>query len=274
MSCFQVAVLASGSRGNATVMRCEAGMVLVDAGISCRRITQAMQKLGLRPENLTAVFITHEHIDHVKGLETFVKKYPVPIYASAGTWRGIRQTLPRIDLQLCNRHILAPQTEIILGGLQVRSFSTSHDALEPAGYLFRYKGHTFGYVTDTGYVSDIMKRELDGAEVLVIESNHDPVLLKNGRYPPPLQKRILGTRGHLANVTAGHLLAALRTLPGQVFLAHLSQENNTPDLALNTVRGIVMQQRPKANIQFYVTSQEEVVKNKEWEDYHEQNIFE
>ena len=274
MSCFQVAVLASGSKGNATVMRCESGMVLVDAGISCRRIMQGMQKLGLRPENLDAVFITHEHIDHVKGLETFAKKYPVPIYASRGTWQGIRQTLPRLDLKLCNRQILAPQTEVTLGGLQVRSFSVSHDALEPAGYLFRSKGHVFGYVTDTGYVSDVVKRELEGAEVLVIESNHDPILLKNGRYPPPLQKRILGTRGHLANATAGHLLATLQTLPGQVFLAHLSQENNTPDLALNTVRGIVMQQHPKANIQFYVTSQDEVVKNNEWEDYHEQNIFE
>ena len=274
MSCFQVAVLASGSKGNATVMRCESGMVLVDAGISCRRIAQGMQRLGLRPENLDAVFITHEHIDHVKALETFAKKYPVPIYASRGTWQGIRQTLPRLDLKLCNRQILAPQTEVTLGGLQVRSFSVSHDALEPAGYLFRSKGHVFGYVTDTGYVSDVVKRELEGAEVLVIESNHDPILLKNGRYPPPLQKRILGTRGHLANATAGHLLATLRTLPRQVFLAHLSQENNTPDLALNTVRGIVMQQHPKANIQFYVTSQDEVVKNKEWEDYHEQNIFE
>ena len=274
MSCFQVAVLASGSKGNATVMRCESGMVLVDAGISCRRIAQGMQKLGLHPENLDAVFITHEHIDHVKGLETFAKKYPVPIYASRGTWQGIRQTLPRLDLKLCNRQVLAPQTEITLGGLQVRSFSVSHDALEPAGYLFRSKGHVFGYVTDTGYVSDVVKRELEGAEVLVIESNHDPILLKNGRYPPPLQKRILGTRGHLANETAGHLLATLQTLPGQVFLAHLSQENNTPDLALNTVRGIVMQQHPKANIQFYVTSQDEVVKNNEWEDYHEQNIFE
>ncbi len=273
MSCFQVAVLASGSKGNATVMRCEAGMVLVDAGISCRRIVQGMQKLKLRPEDLAAVFITHEHIDHVKGLETFVKKYQVPVFASGGTWQGIRQTLPRLDLQLCNRQILAPRTEITLGGLQVRSFPVSHDALEPSGYLFRCKGHTFGYVTDTGYVSDVVKRELDGAEVLVLESNHDPVLLKNGRYPPQLQRRILGTRGHLANATAGHLLAALEILPRQVFLAHLSQENNTPDLALNTVRGIFMQQHPKAKIQFYVASQDEVVKNKEWEDYHEQNIF-
>ncbi len=244
MSCFQVAVLASGSKGNATVMRCEAGMVLVDAGISCRRIVQGMQKLGLRPDNLDGVFITHEHIDHVKGLETFTKKYPVPIYASAGTWRGIKQTLPRLDLQLCNRYIFAPQTELTLGGLQVRSFCVSHDAQEPAGYSFRCKGHTFSYVTDTGYVSDIVKRELDGAEVLVIETNHDPILLKNGSYPPVLQKRILG------------------------------QENNTPELALSTVQGIVTQQCPNATIQFYVTSQDEVVKNREWEDYHEQNIFE
>ncbi len=274
MSCFQVAVLASGSGGNATVMRCEAGTVLVDAGISCRRITRGMQQLGLRPETLAAVFITHEHIDHVKGLETFVKNYRVPIYASAGTWKGIKQTLPRIDLRLCSRNILAPQTEIALGGMQVRSFAVSHDALEPSGYVFRCRGHAFGYVTDTGFVSDLVKRELEGTEVLVLESNHDPVLLKNGRYPLPLQKRILGTRGHLANETAGRLLSGMETLPQQVFLAHLSRENNTPELALSTVRGIVQQQRPGGKIQFYVTSQEEVVKNKEWEDYHEQNIFE
>ena len=274
MSCFQVAVLASGSKGNATVMRCESGMVLIDAGISCRRITAGMQELGLRPEDLTAVFITHEHIDHVKGLETFVKKYPAPVFASAGTWRGIKQTLPRIDLRQCHRHILAPRTEITLGGLQVRSFSVSHDALEPAGYVFHCKGRKFAYVTDTGYVSDPVKRELDGAEVLVLETNHDPFMLKNGRYPPPLQKRILGTRGHLANETAGHLLTALESLPRQVFLAHLSQENNTPGLAESTVRSIVMRKNPGATIQFYVTSQDEVVKNKEWEDYHEQNIFE
>ena len=110
--------------------------------------------------------------------------------------------------------------------------------------------------------------------MLVLESNHDPILLKNGSYPLPLQKRILGTKGHLANETAGHLLTSLQNLPRQVFLAHLSQENNTPDLALSTVRGMVQQQRPNTKIQFYVTSQEEVVKNKEWEDYYEQNIFE
>lgn len=274
MSCFQVAVLASGSKGNATVVRCESGAVLVDAGISCRRITQGLQNLGLTPSDIAAVFITHEHIDHVKGLETFIKKYSIPIFASAGTWRGIKQTLPRIDLRLCSRHVLAPQTEFTIGSLQVRSFSTSHDALEPTGYIFRCKGHAFGYVTDTGYISDLVKRELDGAETLVLEANHDPVLLKNGSYPPALQKRILGTRGHLANATAGHLLAGLRNPPQQVFLAHLSQENNTPELALSTVRSIVKQQRPEVKIQFYVTSQEEVVKNKEWEDYHEQNIFE
>ena len=273
MSCFQVAVLASGSKGNATVMRCEAGMVLVDAGISCRRITQGMERLGLRPENLTAVFITHEHIDHVKGLETFVKKFSVPIYASAGTWRGIKQTLPRMDLQLCNRQILAPQTEITLGGLQVRSFATSHDALEPTGYTFRWKGHAFSYITDTGYVSDLVKRELEGAEVLVLESNHDPILLKNGSYPPPLQKRILGTKGHLANETAGHLLTSLRNLPRQVFLAHLSQENNTPQVALATVEGLVRQMRPAAEIRFFVTSQEGVTKNDEWRIPHEASLF-
>lgn len=274
MSPFQIAVLGSGSKGNATLMRCGSGTVLVDAGISCRRIVTGMRSLGVSPEELSAVFITHEHIDHVRGLEVFSKNFDVPIYASAGTWSGIKRMLPRLDLRLCDYRVFRPDTELVLGGMGVRSFAVSHDALEPSGYVFTHRQHSFGYVTDTGYISDKVKRSLDGVDALVLEANHDLIMLREGSYAPALKKRILGTRGHLANDTAAHFLAGLDQLPGEVFLAHLSHENNTPEMALSTVRGIVTRQRPSASVRYYVTQQDEVVKNEAWEDHYEQNIFE
>lgn len=274
MTPFQIAMLGSGSKGNATLMRCGAGTVLIDAGISCRRIVMEMRSLSVDPEELSAVFITHEHIDHIRGLEALSKTFDIPIYASAGTWQGIKRMLPRLDLRLCEYRIFKPGTGLVLGGLQVRSFAVSHDALEPAGYVFTHRQHSFGYVTDTGYISDRAKQVLDGVDALVLETNHDMIMLKDGKYAPSLKKRILGTKGHLANDTAAHFLAGLNKLPEEVFLAHLSHENNTPDLALSTVRGIVARQRPSVSVRYYVTSQDTVVKNDAWEDHYEQNIFE
>lgn len=274
MTPFQIAVLGSGSKGNATIMRCASGTVLIDAGISCRRIMQGMKSLGISPETLSAVFLTHEHIDHVRGLETFVKNTETPIYASAGTWQGIRHVLLGLDMRQCNSHILKPDAGVLLGGLSVKSFSVSHDALEPSGYTFTHKDHLFAYVTDTGYISDTVKQALEGAESLVLEANHDVMMLKNGRYAPALKKRILGVKGHLSNDSAAYFLSTLKHLPKEVFLAHLSHENNTQDMALTTVQGIVTRHHPGETIRYYVTSQDRLVKNEAWEDYHEQNIFE
>ena len=274
MTPFQIAILGSGSKGNATIMRCASGTVLIDAGISCRRILQGMKTLGLTAEALSAVFITHEHIDHIRGLETFVKTMETPIYASEGTWQGIRKLLPRLDLRQVNSHILKSNAGLHLGGLGVRSFAVSHDAMEPYGYTFTHNDHSFAYITDTGYISDTAKQCLDGAECLVLEANHDVMMLKNGRYAPPLKKRILGVKGHLSNDAAAHFLSTLERLPEEVFLAHLSYENNTQDMALSTVQSIVTRHRPEEKIRYYVASQDQLVKNEAWEDYHEQNIFE
>jgi len=162
----------------------------------------------------------------------------------------------------------------MIGSLAVARFDTSHDAAEPCGYTFREKGHRMAYVTDTGYISDVMKQAMEGSEVLVLEANHDVVMLKNGRYAPPLKKRILGVRGHLSNDAAGSFLAGLQSPPREVFLAHLSQENNDPGIALSTVEGIMRQKLSRVKTAFFVTEQNKMIKNSGWEDYHEQNIFE
>jgi phosphoribosyl 1,2-cyclic phosphodiesterase len=272
-SVFQVAVLASGSKGNSTLVRCSAGNFLVDMGISCRRVKTSLKDLQLRLEDLTAVFVTHEHIDHVRGLATFLKQYDVPVYASGGTWRGMQATCRSDFSDQPARHILTPGDSVVFPGLRVESFPTSHDALQPSGYVFHLGDHRFGYLTDTGYVSDQARRALDGAEVLVLETNHDMFMLKNGPYPMALKKRILSAKGHLANDAAARFLASLEQLPQEVFLAHLSQENNTPQVALATVEGLVRQQRPAAEIQFFVTGQETVTRNEEWRMTYETSLF-
>lgn len=269
MSAFEVAVLASGSKGNATAVCYDGWTCLVDMGISCRQTLTKLKQLGLKPEALQGVFLTHEHSDHVRGLMTFAKRYEVPIYASAGTWTG----LPELKELLQDRaRLLQPRQE--LEGLSIKSFPVSHDALEPVGYTFEVDTHKFAYVTDTGFINQPIKEAVQEAEVLLVEANHDLEMLRTGSYPQVLKKRILGTKGHLANTAAGWLLAGLPHLPQDVFLAHLSQENNRPELALATVSEIVHKQREEAELNIYVASQEQIIKNYQGEDFYEKNIFE
>ena len=268
MTHFEVAVLASGSKGNATVIRGAGQTFLVDVGISCRQLVNRMRDVGFDPETLSGVFLTHEHIDHVKGLETFSKNFAAPIFASAGTWAGVRE----------ERHFLPAHYRVLAGDLtfdQVRvgNFAVSHDAREPVGYTFTAAAHKLAYVTDTGFVTDAIKTAVRGADTLYLEANHDVQMLKDGSYPYVLKKRILSTKGHLDNTAAGWLLAGMSLLPHEIFLAHLSQENNRPEVALASVRQILAKSGQGAGIKIYVTTQDHTIKNFTGEDYHEQNIF-
>jgi phosphoribosyl 1,2-cyclic phosphodiesterase len=268
MSYFEVAVLASGSKGNATVLRCGRKVFLIDLGISCRRLVKSMAEVGFAPEDLECVFLTHEHSDHTKGLATFLKKYQIPVRASTGTLLALYGANWSLDARM--QSVSAP---LHFGPLEVMPFAVSHDAREPLGYSFAEGRHKLAYVTDTGYVNDSIKAAVQGAEVLVVEANHDPFMLKHGRYPAELKKRIMGTRGHLNNTAAGWLVAGMKPPPREIFLAHLSQENNTPSMALNTVEDILQQQGLEHQVKIYVTSQETTIQNFIEEDHHEQNIF-
>lgn len=254
---FQVVMLASGSKGNAALISTDSQRFLVDVGVSCRELVKRMQEAGAEPEQLDGVFLTHEHIDHVKGLATFAKKYRVPLYASEGTWHALWQKYPALVRDNC----CLTGASMLCGDVRVDSFAVPHDAVEPQGYSFTWRsgGCKCTYVTDTGYITPAVREAVCGSDVLVLEANHDVEMLRNGSYPYDLKQRILGMRGHLANVTAAQLLLHLPRLPKHVILAHLSEQNNRPRLALATVQNILDSKKRLPETQLFVAAQNNIV---------------
>ena len=254
---FQVVMLASGSKGNAALISTDSQRFLVDVGISCRELVKRMQQVGASPEELDGVFVTHEHVDHVKGIVTFAKKYQVPLYASQGTWRAVFSRYPELNRANCR---LTGQ-RLLVGDVSIACFATSHDAAQPQGYSFLWRsGETkCTYVTDTGFVTPALREAVLGSDVLVLEANHDVEMLKNGSYPYELKQRILGTRGHLSNNTAGQFLLQLEKMPRRIFLAHLSEQNNLPKLALDTVKNILDSKKRLQETRLLVANQHQPV---------------
>lgn len=234
---MEVHVLASGSSGNALFLRAGHSNILVDAGISARRIKHALAAVNTDVASLHAVFITHEHSDHVKGLATLSRHYHVPVYTRPDTWRAIpERCLPPAD---CRRAIT---DTVDVGPVKVAAFGVSHDARDPVGYTFFWGRRKCTVATDLGFVTPTVRQALRGSDVVVLEANHDLTMLTNGAYPWPLKRRIMSNRGHLSNCDAGWALARYATAGTQVFLAHLSQENNRPALAYQTVTDILQRQ--------------------------------
>lgn len=248
---MQVRILASGSKGNAVFVEMDGTRLLLDAGISATKIKKGLQSLGVEPSSLDGVLITHEHRDHVAGLATLSKWYHLPIFTRPGTIAHMKERASIPAECFC------PVGECFsVNGLTVESFNVSHDAAEPVGYrLLGRKNVTLA--TDLGFVTSSVQAALEGADVLILESNHDPEVLKQGGYPWPLKRRILSNRGHLANSDAAWALLRMQKRPEKVFLAHLSEENNRPELAANTVQRILEQQG--VSIDLTVASQTEMV---------------
>jgi len=218
--------LASGSGGNALLV-CGGGTnILIDAGISWRRITTALGSLGLSASDLSAVLVTHEHSAHVSGIATMVKHSAIPVYASHGT---ARQLAHRIPFPADRLRAFCAGDSFTVGRLTCRSFPTSHDAADSVGYTVELEGCKLALATDLGYITPEVSQAVLGSHAVIVESNHDVDWLRTGPYPYVLQQRILGDRGHLSN-EAGAELAARAVQAGAriVVLAHLSQENNTP----------------------------------------------
>lgn len=228
---MQVHVLASGSSGNAILIMMGKHKILVDAGISCRRIEKGLAEMGLEINKLDAVLITHEHKDHVKGLDVLIRKYCLPVYTRPDTWNNI-DCYNKLPPSCCNFF----DQELELEGLKIEAFSISHDAADPVGYIFYGEDHKCVIATDLGSVTAEVKKALDGADVLVLESNHDSEMLAKGSYPSFLKQRIKGKQGHLSNEQSGKLLCSIyRRKTMQVFLAHLSRENNHPKIAEESI---------------------------------------
>ena len=228
-----VTTLASGSSGNCILLSSGGDYLLIDAGISARRIAKALAALDLTPDNLSAILVTHEHSDHITGIATLTKHHAIPVYTAAPTARQLNYRIPFLEDLL---HPVEAGVPFSIGSLEINAFPTLHDAACPVGYAVTDGIHKAAVVTDLGAVTDEVRNSVHGAQLLVAEANHDVDMLQSGPYPYPLKARILGDHGHLSNNACGALCAQAEAWGcSRVVLAHLSKENNTPQLALDTV---------------------------------------
>ena len=229
--------IASGSSGNCIYIGSETTHLLMDVGISRKRTMEALKDLDLELRDIDGIFITHEHTDHISGLPMIAKKTDMPIYATSGTIRAIRQMPKFQDIDPDRFVPVKADEKVTVKDLVIDPMKISHDAVEPVGYRVLYGKKKASICTDLGCYTDYTVECLKNSDVLLLESNHDVNMLQVGRYPYPLKRRILGDHGHLSNVSSGQLLSrVLNDHMKGIFLGHLSQENNLPELAFETLR--------------------------------------
>ena len=229
--------IASGSSGNCIYVGTEQANLLVDAGISNKRIEQGLNEIGVKGSELSGIVITHEHSDHVRGLGVLARKYGVPIYGTAETLEEIKgmSSLGKMPEELF--HPILPEVEFSIGDMTILPFSIDHDAANPVAYRISQGRKQVAVATDMGHFDQHIIDHLQGLDALLLESNHDLRMLETGPYPYYLKRRIMGDHGHLSNETAGRLLNfILHDRLKAVLLGHLSKENNYPELALESVR--------------------------------------
>ncbi|HXW14904.1 MAG TPA: MBL fold metallo-hydrolase [Terriglobia bacterium] len=231
----RVTVLASGSRGNCAVVSSSAGSILVDAGLSCRETLKRMRAVGEDPRHLKAIVISHEHADHVAGLEVLARKLKIPVYITQDTYESWRKSTRDAEGRLAEleqREHFHAGYSFSVGDITVNSFTTSHDAADPCGFTFKAEGIKIGIVTDLGAIKPNVVYALRGCDGLLIESNHDLEMLRNGPYPWMVKQRVMSRVGHLSNSALAEFLASEYD-GGAAFLVllHLSEQNNYPELA-------------------------------------------
>lgn len=229
--------IASGSSGNCIYVGTEQANLLVDAGISNKRIEQGLNEIGVKGSELTGIVITHEHSDHVRGLGVLARKHGVPIYGTAETLEEIKgmSSLGKMPAELF--HPILPEVEFSIGDMTILPFSIDHDAANPVAYRISQGRKQVAVATDMGHFDQHIIDHLQGLDALLLESNHDLRMLETGPYPYYLKRRIMGDHGHLSNETAGRVLNfILHDRLKAVLLGHLSKENNYPELALESVR--------------------------------------
>lgn len=231
---MNVSVLASGSTGNCTLVSEGETHILIDAGISARRIVEGLHRCGVSRADLTAVLITHEHTDHIKGLEVLLRQCAAPVYAVRPVADALCELVPGARDRVC---VPEPDCAAFIGETAVTPFLVSHDSAGCCGYRISGVSGSFGCCTDLGVVTEDVRCALTGVDCALIESNHDLTMLRTGPYPAFLKKRIRSEKGHLSNDDAAALAVYLvQTGTGALILGHLSRHNNTPGEALRTVQ--------------------------------------
>jgi len=242
--------IASGSSGNCIYVGHASTHLLIDAGISGKRIEQGLESIGVEPGSISGILVTHEHSDHIQGIGILARKYQIPIYGTVETFCAMKKgktNIGKVDDALFQQ--VFPEKEITIGEISVTPFPVSHDAANPVAYKFYADGHKIGMATDLGVYTEQTMEHLKDSEILYLESNHDVNMLMVGGYPYYLKQRILGAHGHLSNDTAAELLCRLHHAGLQhVLLAHLSKENNYPELAYETVKAELLMKVGEASM--------------------------
>ena len=224
---MRFSVLGSGSKGNCTLVEVGRTRLLIDAGFSGKEVIRRLQLLGIEPESLTAIVVTHEHDDHVKGLGVLARRLNLPVYANEGTHRAAEGKINHLPIG----RDFGVGEPFVIEELQIHPFAISHDAADPVGFVFSDGQYQLGYCTDTGAITRLIQHHLRRCQAVILEANHDVQMVKSGPYPLMLQQRVLSSRGHLANEDA---LALAAVLAGEqlrhLVLAHVGAVNNHPDL--------------------------------------------
>lgn len=226
--------LYSGSSGNSLLVQNEKTNILFDAGVSAKKITEALSSLHVAPESIDAIVVSHEHTDHIQGLGTFSKKFDIPVFANEKTWHAMESQKNKISDS--NINTFKPYQDFSINGLQILPFQIPHDAADPCGFNVYYEGKKLTIATDLGHITEEIMDHLKESSFLMLEANYEPEVLKCCSYPFPLKSRIAGPNGHLSNHIAGETIAhLLNSGLKSVMLGHLSKESNMPELARQTV---------------------------------------
>ncbi len=234
---MRLCAIASGSSGNCIYVGSDTTHLLVDTGISKKRTEEGLSQIDISLNDMDGILITHEHIDHIGGLGVVSRKYDIPIYATQKTIDAILRTSSVGKIELDLFHPIKPDEAFMIKDIKCNPMRISHDAADPVGYRFKCGSKQVAVATDMGTYNDYTVECLKGMDALLLEANHDVHMLQVGPYPYPLKQRILGDRGHLSNERSGQLLSRLLHDHLQaIVLGHLSQENNLPQLAYETVR--------------------------------------
>lgn len=235
---MRICPLCSGSSGNSTYVESASTRLLVDAGLSCRKLCSLLEQIGVRPDTINAICITHEHIDHVRGAAVLSRKFDIPIYANAACHQAMYELLCSVPRH--NIRVFSSDEPFMLGKVRILPFTTPHDAAHSVGYNICDGEKSVTIMTDIGHIDNRLLSMTEGSSVVLLEANHDVEMLMAGSYPYPLKERILSPIGHLCNEDCAHAIVSMaRQGVKTVVLGHLSRENNYPDIALATVNSIL-----------------------------------
>ncbi len=251
---IKACALASGSNGNSYFIKTKNNAFLVDTGISSKQILLRLEKIGHSMNEVSAIFISHEHSDHIRGLEVLSKKHPTPIYLTKDTYENSKLN---INPSLIN--FIQADDIVNIGNTKILSFSKCHDAIDPCSYVFEHDGKKISVITDIGIACNNVTKHVKNSNMIFLETNYDDQMLTNSFYPQHLKNRISGNNGHLSNYHAG-LLILEHASPElkYLFLSHLSENNNNPDAAMETFHSVIHQRKDLQKLKTIITSRNDV----------------